>query len=133
MEHPIGKLMQTTLENIKDMVDVNTVIGEPIAAPAGVTVIPFSKVSFGFATGGGDYDGKKEDSLARENLPFAGGSGAGVSVQPVGFLVITMDGVRLLPAQNKTALERAMGCAPQLMEDIRSLLESHKEKGDQRT
>ena len=133
MEHPIGKLMQTTLENIKDMVDVNTVIGEPIAAPAGVTVIPFSKVSFGFATGGGDYDGKKEDSLARENLPFAGGSGAGVSVQPVGFLVITMDGVRLLPAQNKTALERAMGCAPQLMEDIRSLLESHKEKGDQKT
>ena len=133
MEHPIGKLMQTTLENIKDMVDVNTVIGEPIAAPAGVTVIPFSKVSFGFATGGGDYDGKKEDSLARDNLPFAGGSGAGVSVQPVGFLVITMDGVRLLPAQNKTALERAMGCAPQLMEDIRSLLESHKEKGDRRT
>ncbi|MBQ9943073.1 MAG: GerW family sporulation protein [Clostridia bacterium] len=133
MEHPIGKLMQTTLENIKDMVDVNTVIGEPIAAPAGVTVIPFSKVSFGFATGGGDYDGKKEDSLTRDNLPFAGGSGAGVSVQPVGFLVITMDGVRLLPAQNKTALERAMGCAPQLMEDIRSLLESHKEKGDQRT
>lgn len=131
MEHPIGKLMQTTLENIKDMVDVNTVIGEPIAAPAGVTVIPFSKVSFGFATGGGDYDSRKEDALARENLPFAGGSGAGVSVQPVGFLVITLDGVRLLPAQNKTALERAMGCAPQLMEDIRSILESHKEKGDQ--
>ncbi len=132
MEHPIGKLMQTTLENIRDMVDVNTVIGEPIAAPAGVTVIPFSKVSFGFATGGGDYEGKKEEDLTRESLPFAGGSGAGVSVQPVGFLVITLDGVRLLPAQNKTALERAMGCAPQLMEDIRSLLESHKEKGDQK-
>lgn len=131
MEHPIGKLMQTTLENIKDMVDVNTVIGEPIAAPAGVTVIPFSKVSFGFATGGGDYDSKKEEALVRESLPFAGGSGAGVSVQPVGFLVITLDGVRLLPAQSKTALERAMGCAPQLMEDIRSILESHKEKGDQ--
>ena len=131
MEHPIGKLMQTTLENIKDMVDVNTVIGEPIAAPAGVTVIPFSKVSFGFATGGGDYDSKKGEALAQTNLPFAGGSGAGVSVQPVGFLVITADGVRLLPAQNKTALERAMGCAPQLMEDIRSLLENHKEKGEQ--
>ena len=131
MEHPIGKLMQTTLENIKDMVDVNTVIGEPIAAPAGVTVIPFSKVSFGFATGGGEYDPQK--TPVQQALPFAGGSGAGVSVQPVGFLVITMDGVRLLPAQNKTALERAMGCAPQLMEDIRSLLESHKEKGDQRT
>lgn len=130
MEHPIGKLMQTTLENIKDMVDVNTVIGDPIAAPAGVTVIPFSKVSFGFATGGGDYDGKKEPALVRENLPFAGGSGAGVSVQPVGFLVITMDGVRLLPAQNKTALERAMGCAPQLIEDIRDILKNQQPEGE---
>ena len=132
MEHPIGKLMQTTLENIKDMVDVNTVIGEPIAAPAGVTVIPFSKVSFGFATGGGDYDGKKEDSLARENLPFAGGSGAGVSVQPVGFLVIHEDSVRLLPAQNKTALERAVGCAPQLMDDLKHILVSQKENREQK-
>ena len=135
-EEEIQKNTQTlihAMNSLRDMIDVNTVIGEPVVTGSGGTVIPVSKVSFGFATGGGDYDGKKEDSLARENLPFAGGSGAGVSVQPVGFLVITMDGVRLLPAQNKTALERAMGCAPQLMEDIRSLLESQKEKGDQRT
>ncbi len=128
MEHPIGKLMQTTLENIKDMVDVNTVIGEAISTHSGATVIPFSKVSFGFATGGGDYDHKQE--APHETLPFAGGSGAGVSVQPVGFLVITLDGVRLLPAQNKTALERAMGCAPQLIEDIRDILKNQQPEGE---
>ena len=134
MEHPIGKLMQTTLENIRDMVDVNTVIGDPVEASGGATIIPISKVSFGYVTAGGDLSTQEKAKHSSEpvDFPFAGGSGAGVSVQPVGFLVITMDGVRLLPAQNKTALERAMGCAPQLMEDIRSLLESHKEKGDQR-
>lgn len=130
MEHPIGKLMQTTLENIKDMVDVNTVIGEAISTHSGATVIPFSKVSFGFATGGGDYDHKQE--APHETLPFAGGSGAGVSVQPVGFLVVTDESVRLLPAQNKTALERAVGCAPQLMEDIKNILATQKENREQK-
>lgn len=131
MEHPIGKLMQTTLENIKDMVDVNTVIGEAIATPSGATVIPFSKVSFGFATGGGDYDLHRENAPLSA-LPFAGGSGAGVSVQPVGFLVIHEDSVRLLPAQNKTALERAVGCAPQLMDDLKHILVSQKENREQK-
>ena len=127
MDHPIGSLMQTTLENIKDMVDVNTVVGEPIAAGDGSTVIPVSKVSFGFVAGGGEYDTAK----VTENLPFAGGSGAGVSVQPVGFLVVGAEGVRLLPAQNMTAWERAVGCAPQLMEELQKLVKGRKEKGDQ--
>lgn len=128
MEHPIGHLMQTTLENIRDMVDVNTVIGTPIPALNGVTVIPFSKVSFGFATGGGEYDARSLPANSQENLPFAGGSGAGVTVQPVGFLVVSAEGVRLLPAQNKTALEQALHSAPQLMEDVKNLLSSGKEK-----
>ena len=119
MEHPIGRLMQTTLENIKDMVDVNTVIGEPIAAGNGATIIPLSKVSFGFVAGGGEYDTPRQPGP--ESLPFAGGSGAGVSVQPVGFLVVAADGVRLLPAQHIAPWERAVSCAPQLLEDIKSL------------
>lgn len=131
MEHPIAEMMQTTLENIKAMVDVNTVIGHAIATPSGATVIPFSKVSFGFATGGGDYDAHREQAPLAA-LPFAGGSGAGVSVQPVGFLVIQEEGVRLLPAQNKTALERAVGCAPQLMEDLKNMLASQKENREQK-
>lgn len=119
MEHPIGNLMQTTLENIKDMVDVNTVVGEPIAAGNGATVIPISKVSFGFVAGGGEYDTPRQPGP--ESLPFAGGSGAGVSVQPVGFLVVEQGGVKLLPAQHTTAWERAVSCAPELLENVKSL------------
>ncbi len=126
MDHPISVLMQTTLENIRDMVDVNTVIGDAIQTASGTTVIPFSKVTFGFATGGGEYDPQK--TPVQQALPFAGGSGAGVTVQPVGFLVIGPEGVRLLPAQNKTALEQALSSAPQLVEDIRSVFSDHRRK-----
>lgn len=126
MDHPISVLMQTTLENIRDMVDVNTVIGDAIQTASGTTVIPFSKVTFGFATGGGEYDPQKPP--VQQALPFAGGSGAGVTVQPVGFLVIGPEGIRLLPAQNKTALEQAISSAPQLVEDIRSVFSDHRRK-----
>lgn len=126
MDHPIGELMHTTLENIKDMVDVNTVIGEPIAAGNGATIIPLSKVSFGFVAGGGEYDTPRQPGP--ESLPFAGGSGAGVSVQPVGFLVVGDDGVKMLPAQHLTAWERAVNCAPQLLEDLRTLFAPKPEK-----
>ena len=119
MDHPIGQLMQTTLENIKDMVDVNTVVGDAIVTAGGATVIPVSRVSFGFVSGGGDYDKRREPEM---ELPFAGGSGAGVSVQPVGFLVVGPDGVKVLPAQHLTAWERAVNCAPQILEDIKALI-----------
>ena len=128
MEHPIGDLMQTTLENIKEMVDVNTVVGEPIAAGKASTVIPISKVSFGFVAGGGEYDTDRKPENAPDGLPFAGGSGAGVSVQPVGFLVVDESGVKMLPAQHLTPLERALNCAPQLIEDVKELLSGKQEK-----
>ena len=125
MNHPIGELMQSTLENIRGMVDVNTVVGDPIDARDGSTVIPLSRVSFGFVSGGGEY---KTPRQTDEDKPFAGGSGAGVSVQPVGFLVVGGDGVKMLPAQNLTAWERAVNCAPQLVDDIRAMLSARKEK-----
>ncbi|MBR6185131.1 MAG: GerW family sporulation protein [Clostridia bacterium] len=127
MDRPIGNLMQITLENIKDMVDVNTVIGEPIPTLDGGTILPVSRVSFGFVAGGGEYD---PSHLPEEGLPFAGGSGAGVSVQPVGFLVVGKDGVKVLPAQQLTAWERAVNCAPQILEEVKSLL-PRKEKQEQ--
>lgn len=119
MDRPIGNLMQITLENIKDMVDVNTVIGEPIPTADGSTVLPVSRVSFGFVAGGGEYDPNR---LPDAGLPFAGGSGAGVSVQPVGFLVVGKDGVKVLPAQQLTAWERAVNSAPQILEEVKNLL-----------
>ena len=127
--HPIENLMQTTLENIKDMVDVNTVVGEAIEAGNGSTIIPISRVSFGFVAGGGEYDTKTpriESTLS--SSPFAGGSGAGVSVQPVGFLVVGEDGVHMLPAQSITLMERAINCLPQLLDDVKTLFPSAQGK-----
>ena len=93
-EMPLKQIIDTALAKIGSVADVNTVIGEPIKLPDGIVVIPFSKVSVGFASGGADYDGKEK---AADKPPhFAGGNGAGVSVTPLGFLVIDKDGVRML-------------------------------------
>ena len=80
--------------------------------------------NFGFLSGGGEYDLNK---LPETDTPFAGGSGAGVSVQPVSFLVVGPEGVRVLPAQQLTAWERAVNCAPQLLEDIKALIPKKEE------
>ena len=114
-QHPINSIMQTALENIKDMIDVNTVIGDPVVTGSGSTVIPVSKVSFGFVAGGGDYAQQSAEK------PFAGGSGAGVSLQPVGFLILQENGVHMLPAQNKLPFEHAIAMMPKLISDVKSL------------
>ena len=120
MQHPIDTMMQTTMEQIRSMVDVNTVIGSPVTGTKGTTIIPISKVSFGFIAGGGEYmvDDHRSRSVSSENYPFAGGTGAGVSVQPVGFLVVGEDSVKVLPAQANSAVERVVELLPQLMEEF---------------
>ena len=123
-KHPIHSLMDSSMQSIRDMVDVNTVLGDAIIAKDGSTVLPVSKVSFGFVAGGGEYSGKSP----REDYPFAGGAGAGVTIQPMGFLVCGENCVRLLPAQVKTPVERAIDLAPSLMEEIRTLLSRVNEK-----
>ena len=115
-DQKINRAMQTALENIKDMIDVNTVIGEAVIAGNGNTVIPVSRVSFGFVAGGGDY-GKTSEPC----LPFAGGSGAGISLQPVGFLVIGPDGVHMLPAQNLLPWEHTISMLPRLINDVKAI------------
>ena len=83
MEHPIGSLMNITMEKIKEMIDVNTIVGTPITSADGTLIIPVSKVSYGFASGGSDLPTKKENKDC-----FGGGSGAGVTIQPVAFLTV---------------------------------------------
>lgn len=90
-EHPIQGLMATSMEKIKEMVDVNTIIGDPITAPDGTMIIPVSKVSFGFASGGSDLPTKTEKQT------FGGAGGAGITLQPLAFLVISNGNVKLLP------------------------------------
>ena len=132
MEHPIGTLMQTAMASIKDMVDVNTVIGEPVVASSGATIIPISKVSFGYVTAGGDMaaQDKRHPLPEHAEFPFAGGSGAGVSVRPVGFLVVSGDTVRMLPAQSLTVADRMVELIPGVVEDVKNLFAKPGQDGD---
>ena len=129
-QHPIDNMMQTTMESIRGMVDVNTVVGAPVMDQKGTTIIPISKVSFGFVAGGGEYaveDGKQKP-VPTDIFPFAGGTGAGVSVQPVGFLVVTDKQVKMLPAQTTGAMERIVELLPQLIEELNAKDEKKKNK-----
>lgn len=124
-KHPIESIMSTTLENIRDMVDVNTIVGEAIVTSDGTTVIPISRVSFGFVAGGGEYAlqrGAKVPEPEPKELPFAGGTGAGVSVQPIGFLIAGQDQVRLLPTQAYAPIDRVIELAPQALCEIKNAL-----------
>lgn len=120
MEHPISELMQTAMSSIKDMVDVNTVVGHPVQTASGGTIIPISRVTFGYMTAGGDLGDKAAKDAP--DFPFAGGSGAGVSVQPVGFLVLSGDTVRMLPATCATVADRVVDLIPTVVEDVKSFL-----------
>ncbi|MBQ9197718.1 MAG: GerW family sporulation protein [Clostridia bacterium] len=124
-DQKINSVMQTALENIKDMIDVNTVVGEAVIAGNGNTVIPVSRVSFGFVAGGGEY-GKPDD----QRHPFAGGSGAGVSLQPVGFLVLGPDGVHMLPAQNMLPWEHTIAMLPRLISDVKAIFSKDNNEKD---
>ena len=100
--HPIESLMKTAMENLKEMVDVNKIVGDAVETPDGSVIIPISRVSFGFAAGGTEFEhqaeGNGRNSPAPTGLPFGGGSGGGVMVQPVAFLVAGQGQVRLLPS-----------------------------------
>ena len=129
-KHPIESLMGVSMEQIKDMVDVNTVVGAPVMDQKGTTIIPISKVSFGFVAGGGEYaiEDNKQKPVPTDVFPFAGGTGAGVSVQPVGFLVVTENQVKGLPAQTTGAMERMVELLPQLLEELNAKDEKEKKK-----
>ena len=130
-KHPIENIMRTTMENIRDMVDVDTVIGEPILTQDGSTVIPVFRVSFGFVAGGGEYHcGSRYRAPAEDGdrLPFGGGTGAGVTLQPMGFLVTNQNSVRLLPAQAYAPADRIIELVPQLMCEVKTMLKNKNEK-----
>jgi len=134
-EHPIQGLMKTAMENLKEMVDVNTIVGEPVETPDGSVIIPISKVGFGYAAGGSEYvpgaweddeNNQKEQNLGK---PFGGGSGGGVSITPVAFLVVSNVGVQLLPLDSQTHIyERLIDLAPQFMEKLQNTLKPKKEQ-----
>ncbi|MCL6560871.1 MAG: GerW family sporulation protein [Firmicutes bacterium] len=124
-QHPIEGLMKTAMESIKEMVDVNTVVGDPVETPDGSVIIPISRVACGFAAGGGEFEisgGDRKEGGEESPLPaFGGGSGAGVSVKPIGFLVVGNGQVRLLPVDGNAVVDRLIDVAPQVLSQIQSM------------
>ena len=129
-EHPIEGLMITAMNSIQDMIDVNTIIGEPIETSNNIVIIPISKVSFGFAAGGSEFKGetideykkKKKEEAIQYRLPFGGGAGAGVNINPVAFLIIQANNVKLLPVNHSSALDKLIDYVPDLMEKVNCYL-----------
>jgi len=114
--HPIENIMQTAMTEIKEMVDVNTIVGDAVVTPDGSTVIPISKVCFGFVAGGGEYsEGRPHDD--EHQIPFAGGSGAGVSISPVGFLILGKQ-IELYTLNHKNTYEKIIESIPNLITEF---------------
>ena len=139
-DHPIEGLMLTAMNSIKDMIDVNTIIGEPIQASNEIVVIPISKVSFGFVAGGSEFKGETineyrkqdKDEQIQYKLPFGGGAGAGVSLSPVAFLVIQGEMVKLLPINHSTSIDKLLDYIPDLFEKVNNMMDkSMKNKKEQ--
>lgn len=132
-EHPIQSLMKTAMESIKEMVDVNTIVGDAVETADGTVIIPISRVTFGFAAGGGDYE--HEDEVQGSNAhPFGGGSGAGVSVRPVGFLVCSpKSGIRFMPVEGPLLYDRLIDMVPQVLTKVQELFRQRDEQEDLET
>ncbi len=123
--HPIDELMKTAMESIRDMVDVNTIVGDAVQTADDTVIIPVSRVAFGFAAGGGDYQGQKDSKSGsqEEGFPFAGGSGAGVTIHPVAFMVVGKNStIKLLPVEHNTTFDRVIDFVPGLLDRITPLV-----------
>lgn len=137
-EHPIKGLMETAMENLKDMIDVNTIIGDPVETPDGSVIITVSKVGFGFAAGGSQFNstgqGSNKDPGQAEqdqNLPFGGGSGGGVSITPIAFLIVGTSGVKMIHLKDSTHIyERLLDLAPQVVDKIQQMLKQSQQKSN---
>lgn len=116
-EGNLNQLFAACLQGLRDMVDVNTIVGDPIETPEGTTIIPISKVSFGFGVGGGEVDGA---DAAKKDSGFGGGSGGGVSISPVGFLVVSNGDVKMLSIDASSPLDQLVTSIPTIVDTVKS-------------
>lgn len=131
IKHPIESLMITSMTSIENMVDVNTIIGDSIVTADNTTIIPLSKVCFGFAAGGSEFNTNKLNKYTENTkLPFGGGAGAGVKISPVGFLVIK-DGIpKVLNVDGINVVDRAVDMIPDIINKIDMLINKKMDKSD---
>ena len=127
MSQKLPNMLDSTIAKIREMVDVNSVIGDPITTPDGVTIIPVSKVSVGFGGGGSDFTTK--GAGGQEN-PFGGGVGAGVNVTPIAFLIVKEGNVRMLPVATpaNTTADRLVEMVPDTLDKVAAFIDSRMEK-----
>ena len=137
-EHPIEGLMTTAMNSIQDMIDVNTIIGEPIETSNNIVIIPISKVSFGFAAGGSEFKGETVDEYRKREkeeevqyrLPFGGGSGAGVTINPIAFLVIQGENVKLMPVNYSSSIDKLLDYIPDLLDKTNNMISKCMQKSN---
>ena len=129
MSHNVPNMLENTIAKIREMVDVNSVIGDPITTPDGTTIIPVSKVSVGFGGGGSDYVSK---NVNKQQNPFGGGAGGGVKVTPVAFLIVKDGNVRMLPVATpaNTTADRLVEQIPDALDKFAAFLDSRTHKGE---
>ena len=124
-ENKVEGMMGVTMDKIRDMIDVDTIIGNTITTPDGTTIIPVSKVTYGFAAGGSDFVSKRSE---QKDL-FGGGSGAGITISPVAFLVIAKDDIKLLQVESfNGAIDRIIAMTPDIINKINNAIKKRKEK-----
>lgn len=136
-EHPIQGLMKTAMENLQEMTDVNTIIGDPIETPAGDVILTVSKVRFGFAAGGSEFNATSKSSESSDQeggqLPFGGGSGGGVSITPIAFLIVGPQGIKTIHMDNTTHLyEKLLDLAPQAVDKIQQMIAGKNKEQQQK-
>ncbi|WP_019420082.1 GerW family sporulation protein [Paenibacillus sp. OSY-SE] len=131
-EHPIEGLMHAAFENIKAMVDVNAIVGDPVQTPDGSVILPISRVAFGFAAGGSDFRTEERERQQGESgaqqhpsaaKPFGGGSGGGVYITPIAFLVVGQQGINVVSLDNQThLLEKIIDVTPKVLDRIEAMM-----------
>ena len=125
-KHPVGEMVVLTMDKLREMIDVNTVVGTPIHTPEGVTVIPVSKVSMGLVSGGSDFSTKNQPAT-KENA-YGGASSAGVNIMPLAFLIIKGDSVKLLPVETPPGgpMDKALDMLPELLTKVSAMIDQKK-------
>ena len=128
MSQNASNMLENAIAKVREMVDVNSVIGTPITTADGVTIIPVSKVSVGFGGGGSDFVSKHANKL--DNHPFGGGAGGGVSVTPIAFLIVKEGNVRMLPVATpaNTTADRLVEMIPDTLDKVSAFIDSHSKK-----
>lgn len=123
-QHPIENLMMTAMTSLESMVDVNTIVGDIVTSPDGTVIIPVSKVTFGFAAGGSEFNSNKLNKYSENaKLPFGGGSGAAVNISPMAFLVVKDGNTRLMTLNGTTPIEKLIDLIPDFINKVNNLIE----------